>query len=624
MNSLLSLVVGPLAGPECRRAAARGWPMVLRLIFGTVAGLVVLTLAWLTWVNFQSGGPAGDGVDPPSGLAAVERIAAVVALVLCPAVLAGAIAGEKERGSLGLLLTTRLNSFEIASGRLWGKLSPVAMTFLAGLPALAWFACLSSVPPAVAATLLALPAAVALGAGGLALGLSAVLRRGRDVLMLMYLLVLLALLGPVFAAPYSLNVPELALVSPVASEVIEPLVWREDPLPALATVGVWTAAGALGLALATARLRPASLRAIDGDARGGRRGRRGRRRWFVPPVDENNPMLWKELHIERVAVGGAFGRLVGALLILYLVVWSTWYGVGYVRAHRLPDVEMLQARAQAMSFGMQRNIGNTAGYFAWLIEWLIGLRAAVAIASERERGDWDGLMTSPLEGREIVRAKLWGSLFALRWLLLAALYAWTVAVLVDAMDPSELGFLLSEVLIGGAFMAAVGVRASLASRTATRAMGITSGAWLTGRAAAYAAALLITLLAGLILFLVYLWAAAMGLVDPNATTSSGVAVPAILGFRRWAPLSFDHTLRLFARALYAVATLAIVAETGLRFDRLAGRMAGGTVAVAVDEFLHGPPLVAPGRLPAAADPVPPAEPTPLPAPLGHAEETVAG
>jgi ABC-type transport system involved in multi-copper enzyme maturation permease subunit len=619
VNTLLSLVAGPLAGPECRRAAARGWPLLVRLIFATVAGLVVLTTAWLGWINFQSGGSVANGFDPVSGLSALERIAAVVALLLGPAVLAGAVAGEKERGSLGLLLTTRVNNFEIASGRLWGKLSPVAMTMLAGLPALAWFAFLASSPPAAFATMLALPASVAFGAGGLALGLSSVMRRGRDALMLMYLLVLLALLSSLAGPPLA-GAPDLRLISPLAGEVIDPLVAGTDPLPALATVGFWTAIGLLGLGLATARLRPACLRALDGDARRNRRNRRGRRRWFVPPVDENNPMLWKELYIERVSAGGAFGRLVGALLILYLVVWSTWYAVEYGLAYRANDVE----RMQGATMRMQWTIGRSSMFFAWLIEWAVGLRAAVAIASERERGDWDGLMTSPLEGREIVRAKLWGSLFALRWLLLAAAYAWTVAVLIDAMDYDLFGFRLAEVFLVGAFMAAAGVRASLASRTATRAMGITIGAWLVAFAGVWVSALLITLLGTLILFLVWLWASAIGLIDPNTTSPGGVPVPGFLGFGGWVPISFNGAWRVISLALYVVATLAVVAETGLRFDRLAGRMAGGSVAVAVDEFLHGSPIVQ--VLPSKPGPasVPSPEPPGAPAPLGQAEETVAG
>ena len=42
--------------------------------------------------------------------------------------------------------------------------------------------------------------------------------------------------------------------------------------------------------------------------------------------------------------------------------------------------------------------GNSARFIGFLIQWAIGLRAAVTISSERERGTWDALLTSPLEG----------------------------------------------------------------------------------------------------------------------------------------------------------------------------------------------------------------------------------
>src|SRR5205823_7938790 len=96
--------------------------------------------------------------------------------------------------------------------------------------------------------------------------------------------------------------------------------------------------------------------------------------------------------------------------------------------------------------------GNTAWYLSFLIQWAIGLRAAVAIASERERGTWDALLTSPLEGPEIVRAKLWGSLYALRWLFAAALWAWTLALAFGAMRGRSYLYTVSSAVMIGAFM----------------------------------------------------------------------------------------------------------------------------------------------------------------------------
>ncbi len=83
---------------------------------------------------------------------------------------------------------------------------------------------------------------------------------------------------------------------------------------------------------------------------------------------------------------------------------------------------------------MLRPLGGGAGRFlGWLIQLAIGLRAAVSIASERERGTWVALLMSPLEPGEIVQAKLVGSLHALRFMVGAVVLALTIAVIVGAV-----------------------------------------------------------------------------------------------------------------------------------------------------------------------------------------------
>jgi ABC-type Na+ efflux pump permease subunit len=59
----------------------------------------------------------------------------------------------------------------------------------------------------------------------------------------------------------------------------------------------------------------------------------------------------------------------------------------------------------------------------WLIQWAMGLCAVASIASERQRGTWDGLLVSPPEGREIVWAKICGGVYALRGFVAAVVLA---------------------------------------------------------------------------------------------------------------------------------------------------------------------------------------------------------
>src|SRR5262249_9502129 len=131
------------------------------------------------------------------GLIVVEGMLVTVALVLAPAVLAGSIAGEKERGVMALLLTSSVTPREIVLGRLAGKLTQVAVVLMAGVPAVIALAAYLGMGAATLAVLAALPAAVAVGGGGIAALASTVSRRGRDALLSVYLLDILFLASPV-------------------------------------------------------------------------------------------------------------------------------------------------------------------------------------------------------------------------------------------------------------------------------------------------------------------------------------------------------------------------------------------------------------------------------------------
>jgi hypothetical protein len=66
----------------------------------------------------------------------------------------------------------------------------------------------------------------------------------------------------------------------------------------------------------------------------------------------------------------------------------------------------------------------------------------------------------------------------------------------------------------------------------------------------------------------------------------GIAPPAA-GFR--APMPAYVAWPLTMNSLYLLLTLLVFTDTRLRFDRIAGRMTQGGVAVAFDEFLYGRP-----------------------------------
>jgi ABC-type Na+ efflux pump permease subunit len=119
----------------------------------------------------------------------------------------------------------------------------------------------------------------------------------------------------------------------------------------------------------------------------------------------------------------------------------------------------------------------------WIIQWALGLRAAATVAGERERGTWDGLLVSMLEGREIIRAKILGSLASLRGLLASAVTCWTVALACGAMGIADYLIAVSTMFVVGTFMVAAGVYNSLSASAAGRATTRTLVVWIASFAA---------------------------------------------------------------------------------------------------------------------------------------------
>jgi ABC-type transport system involved in multi-copper enzyme maturation permease subunit len=568
VNDLALWLFGPLAGPECRRSLARGRVVLFRAAAGVLFGGIAIGILWWWWT--------GQQVDPGfrpyrslrNGLTACLATEITLAMILTPALLAGSLAGEKERESTALLMTTRVSPREIVMGRALAKFSLVGMILLTGLPTMILLAELAGIRPPVLLVMLIQPAAVAFGIGGVALAASAMSRRGRDALLVVYLLLMAALgvVPLVHLVSWSTAIGVIDWLSPYAG-MLE-LAWAEETANSLGVIGLWTALGAVGLALASWRLRPSWLRAVGGEGR----GRFGKRNLWVPPLGDR-PILWKELHIERAGSLGRVGKWLGAIVVAYLVLGSTILA-GNIAWYAFAAGEPLIADQYRVLLGQW--ITDGAWFVSALIQAAVAARAAVAISSERERGTWDGLLTSPLEGKEIIRGKLWGSLHALRVLFLAALWAWTVALACGAMKPAEFaGLLISTILISSC-VAAIGIRISLSAATATKAMTFTILAWL---ATVLGNAILASLVAGVIgIAAMFAWdqAYAYGLV---ATSGGPRAMMAAFGMSWW-PCFL---------APFAVTALLVLSDCRLRFDRLAGRMTGGEVAAKLDEMLHGRP-----------------------------------
>lgn len=569
MNGAATWLFGPLVAPECKRALARGRVVWMRGVAAALLAGIAVCILWWWWTAQQLEPNFRPYSTLRAGLIAWLATEITLALTLGPALMAGSLAGEKERGSLGLLMTTRVSPREIVMGRAAAMFSQIAMALLTGLPALVLLAELAGIRPPSLAAMAAQPLAVAFGVGGLSLATSAMSRRGRDALLVVYLLVTLALIVPpllaLLPAPWSFDA--LKWISPYHG--ISETTWEEEPAGSLGVIVLWTGIGVAGLVVASQRLRPSWLRLIGGDER----GRGGKRNIWVPPVGDR-PILWKELHIERAGSLGRVGKWLGVIVVAYLVLPSTilagnvlWYSVFEVHPKAVDQYRVL----------LGEWITDRAWIVSALVQLAVALRAAVAVSSERERGTWDGLLTSPLEGKEIVRGKLWGSLYALRWLLAGAFWAWTLALVCGAMSPREYGVSLATTVLISACAAAFGIRVSLTAGTATKAMTMTVIFWLAAIVGFLIVASVVAGVSGMVAMFVWDQAYLYGL------TATPIGPRILLG-------TFNLVWWPGFLVPFLVTTLLVLSDSHLRFDRLSGRMTGGDLTVRLDGMLHGSPL----------------------------------
>ena len=454
---------GPLAGLECRRTLNGKWMLVFRFLAVLPAGLLTLGILFVWWISAAIEPKINPNDMLRGTFVFLSTLYLLAAVVLSPALLAGTLASEKETGTLGMLLIAKVSAREIVLGRFMGRFCQLLAWMVAGWPCLILLAVLVDIRGIRLLALLGLMMTVAYGVCGLSLLASALSRRGRDAMLMVYLLGVCWLL---FLLLHGLVLPQSWV------EFLNPLdpFWGVDGLvraytvvPALQVMACWGALGTVGLVGAMWRLRPSYGKLIAGSGSSKVERRRMNR---VPPVSER-PMLWKELYIERSKTFGIVGQGISILLTTLLVggsmglacyVW--WF-------------EYYAGQPQAAGMGrlmMQYFVGNSALFVGWLVQWLIGLRAAVTIASERQRATWDSLLMSPLEGREIVVGKLWGSLYAMRWLVGSVLFAWSLALACEAIDWGMYVYVVFDVLGVGAFMAALGLWLSLRSASTTTSM----------------------------------------------------------------------------------------------------------------------------------------------------------
>ncbi|HCO95673.1 MAG TPA: hypothetical protein DIU00_17295 [Phycisphaerales bacterium] len=427
-------LTGPIFDKELRVSSRRRRNYVLRFFY---VALMTIFLV-LVWIPMMA--RSGSNLYQISRMAETGKFIVVYMVwfqfcaiqVLAVILLSTSISEEIYHRTLGLLMTTPINSFQIVMGKLFSKLLQLVLLLAISLPLLAIVRVMGGVPWNYVISSLCITLTTVIFVGSLSLFFSIFSRRAYIVIIvtcitlgiLFALLPLLAVMSwhtmelrtiiperSLFAVLYLPNpycnmfFDTIRMIEPRAATGMPAYFW---PLHC----GIMLAASVLLLFLSMIMVRKVALRQATGQldsSVGKRRSRRdakmtganqraytgGFKRVIGPPI------IWKELRSPL------FGRhkirfwiLASAGLILLLV---TYYLCAKVRVLNDRDTHLVYT-VIFMGVGMLFTI----------------VLPATSITSERESRSWPVLLATPLDDKDILFGKIAGSLRRCfpAWLLL--------------------------------------------------------------------------------------------------------------------------------------------------------------------------------------------------------------
>jgi ABC-type transport system involved in multi-copper enzyme maturation permease subunit len=478
------MLPGPVFNIELLTTARRARYYAIRFAYGIMLLFFVVQMVGI-WRGEGQGLWAGGELSISQMAATGQSIfgtltvfQGVAVLVITPALVAGVVADEKQRKTLQYLLVSRLTSTEIILGKLFARLLHVGIFLAIGLPVTSLISLFGGVEPLMVLLSYALTLSTASFLAALAVLVSTLARRPREASMQVYILELAWLVGPQMIARL-MALRRASWLDPLYGWIrpVNGLLLQSSPLalmdPSTSIDPIHKALGIIGLQLTFALV--FVLLAIVALRRLARRdgGASGRVHRFLPrPAVSDDPMLWKEKYAPRSR--GLIKLVIAVVyaIVVAIVIYTTfvaavpafvelWYR-GYSAAEVYADREVFNVYLRTVC---------TLVYVGWCLA--VASVAAAAVVGEREGDTWTSLITTPMSGEEILRAKMFGAVWGTRWYGLPLLVLWLLGLASGAVHPIGFAAVVIETAVFLWFVAALGVSLSLTAKSSTRALTAT-------------------------------------------------------------------------------------------------------------------------------------------------------
>lgn len=356
----------------------------------------------------------------------------VIVLALVPALTAGSLGQEKERGTLFALFGTELTSPQILMGKLLGRLILIVPLVLTTLPVLLFLTGLTGrgLTPLLLALVQEAILAFAVGAASILFGIW--MRSAADAVLASYFFLGLGYFlvhGALAAQPEAFWLDPLENLRRLLSDGFD---WEF-----LGHLAAWGCLALLCLRLGWGRLRCVCVEQRD--------RRPPRRLWAFRPAVGNNPIRWRECHVIGLAPLPILRIVPRWLALIAVFVFSAVVAVlladnvapGVAPALARVDVAAAVASVSSRGRDVERYAVPMMGLcFILLNNLLVGVRCGTSVAEEKRRNTWDDLLLTAQSFREITRGKMWGVLQATIPYIVA--YAVPVFILAAAAGGSTL------------------------------------------------------------------------------------------------------------------------------------------------------------------------------------------
>jgi hypothetical protein len=436
--------------------------------YSTTGGLSVRALARLALSMF--------------GLAVAAQ--ATILFSMVPQTVARGLAGERDRHTMASLLATAIPSRVVVLGVLVAALARYACWLLVGLPLVLVLTTFGGVDPrAVLLAYLAL-FVMAFALAGLSLAVAVSSTGQKQAAQFSSGLAAAWMVWPAMITPLaSRYAPSLwAWLSPINDwlRASSPMVivldvtfgggWARIERDLGWMIGLQLIAGILLTFWAVARLRPASRRLEE--RVGATSRKRSRRKPGIlhrrPPCGDD-PMTWKERHAGRPRSWPALlaGLIVLASFAALLVLLGIYLAVPAFLEWRAEGFRATGPRVMRDLFNSALMLWSGVMGFIYLL--VLSGQAAEGIVLERARDTWNSLLTTTLEGPEILRAKRFGAVWRSRFVPAFVGMLWLMGLCSGSVHP--IGLIAAAVAFAAiaALASAWGTFCSLVSRDAQQA-----------------------------------------------------------------------------------------------------------------------------------------------------------